>query len=443
MSPEQEQTITQYIQECIRKGIHVGRYRLMKRFGLAEHRARAMLNKVKHEMRSRRTQQQTSVTESSQADVSIQQPTMSMDNNICRLASCVEQIKTPEELCAFFKLDMRIWSVQRQTIKAYQMGFTDTNSNPGKINLYSIALTLEKNKAVDETLKIIETEKEDLKKTFKPLFNISKDYSNNDGDKVLVLSLPDVHLGNYSFMEATSFENGTEIMVELYKQTLSKLIGSLTDKEKASLSKIWYIVGNDIFHTDYNQPYTTSRNHLLSEELPWYKTFKIGRELIVSSIVSLENDLCPVHVSVVPGNHDKQRSFYLGDSLECWFQDHKNVTVDNSPHPRKYISFGNVLLGATHGKDEKIQDLPLIMATETLEFSQKKYREFYLGHIHRKKEIAVTTVDEMNSIRIRYLSSLCSPDDWHTSKGYRSLRSAEAFLWDYSEGLEKILVQNV
>jgi hypothetical protein len=67
---------------------------------------------------------------------------------------------------------------------------------------------------------------------------------------------------------------------------------------------------------------------------------------------------------MVPGNHDYERNFYLGDSLEGWFYNNPNVTVDNSANPRKYYKYGQVLIGYTHGNEEKVTDLPLIMAHE-------------------------------------------------------------------------------
>ena len=53
----------------------------------------------------------------------------------------------------------------------------------------------------------------------------------------------------------------------------------------------------------------------------------------------------PVDVVVIPGNHDFERSYYMGAYLEAWFNEDPQVYVNNGASPRKYYKFGKVLLG--------------------------------------------------------------------------------------------------
>jgi hypothetical protein len=74
--------------------------------------------------------------------------------------------------------------------------------------------------------------------------------------------------------------------------------------------------------------------------------------------------VAPVDVLIVPGNHDRERMFYAGAALECWYHGSPNVLVDNGAQLRKYYSLGKNLIGFTHGSEEKFTMLPGIMAHE-------------------------------------------------------------------------------
>ena len=119
-----------------------------------------------------------------------------------------------------------------------------------------------------------------------------------------------------------------------------------------------------------------------------------GRKLLIEAIDYLSN-FAPVDVIVISGNHDFERMFYVGDTIDMYFSKSKYVTVDNSMKFRKYYKFGNVLLGYTHGGEEKEADLPLLMAQEVpILWSETKYREMHLGHLHHKKEIKYRSTKE-------------------------------------------------
>ena len=145
--------------------------------------------------------------------------------------------------------------------------------------------------------------------------------------------------------------------------------------------------------------------------------------------------IAPVRVVMVPGNHEQQRLYYLGDVLAAWHRNTEGVEVDNSPRPRKYVLFHQNLIGFAHGHNEKHQDLPLLMATEAPDgWAQSRHREFHLGHFHsRKHKMFVPSYDRCG-VLVRLLPSLCPPDAWHSAMGYCSKLAAEAYFWDPEEG---------
>jgi hypothetical protein len=146
--------------------------------------------------------------------------------------------------------------------------------------------------------------------------------------------------------------------------------------------------------------------------------------------------IAPVDVLVVYGNHDEERTFYLGDALECWYHNCKDVTVDNLATKRKYFKYGKNMIGFTHGYHERLEKLPFIMATESPQlWAETTNREWHLGDKHHKKDLVYQT-DEGEGMTIRILRSIASSDAWTTEMGYiGSKRAGEGLLWDKDKGV--------
>jgi hypothetical protein len=82
--------------------------------------------------------------------------------------------------------------------------------------------------------------------------------------------------------------------------------------------------------------------------------FRVGHLLAMWMIEECAK-IAPVHVPVIPGNHDETAAFTMGVVLEAEFRRDKRVTFDNGPAPRKYYRYGKTLLGYAHGNNEKTQ----------------------------------------------------------------------------------------
>ena len=148
----------------------------------------------------------------------------------------------------------------------------------------------------------------------------------------------------------------------------------------------------------------------------------------------------PQRVSVVPGNHDELGTFMVGEVLSAMFANDALVTIDNRPMLRKYHSYGNVLLGFTHGGEEKHAELPSIMADEARDlWAKADHREWHIGHFHKKKELRFVGLDAFRTTVVRVLPSLCGTDAWHYKKGYKHTPQAQAFVWHPEDGLADTL----
>ena len=146
-----------------------------------------------------------------------------------------------------------------------------------------------------------------------------------------------------------------------------------------------------------------------------------------------------MYVLIVPGNHDFERSYYLGCALEQRYSSNLNVTVDNEATPRKYVRWGKSLICFTHGNEETKNALPLLISREAPEaWGESKFIEVHKGHVHREQTKLILTNEE-TGIKERILPSLVARDDWHTKKGYLSTRESMAFIWDKENGCEAIL----
>ena len=146
--------------------------------------------------------------------------------------------------------------------------------------------------------------------------------------------------------------------------------------------------------------------------------------------------IAPVDVLVIPGNHDEERSFYMGEVLSAWYRSCPNVTVDNRAMKRKYYPYGVNLIGLTHGYYERLVNLSNIMPHEVPDlWAASKYREWHVRDKHHKKDMHIIT-DEKIGMVIRILRSLSAPSTWAFDKGFiGSLRAGEGFMWHPSKGL--------
>ena len=208
------------------------------------------------------------------------------------------------------------------------------------------------------------------------------------------------------------------------------------------INKILLPLGNDYFNVN-NKANTTANGTLQQEDTRWQKTFRAGRKIAID-MIDMCTSIAPTDVLLIPGNHDEEKIFYLGDALECWYHNNKNVHIDNLARSRKYYSYGKVLLGFTHGYNENIKKLPNLMQFEVPQlWGNSLYREWHTGDKHHKVDYLLEVEDQIGMV-IRILRSLVPADAWTFSHGFVGVpRSAEAFLWHPENGLVAQFTSNV
>jgi hypothetical protein len=247
------------------------------------------------------------------------------------------------------------------------------------------------------------------------------------------IEMPDIHIGKLTWGEESGEDGDLRTQVDVARKVAQDL---LSHTKHYPVEKILFPIGHDFYNVDNNLN-TTTHGTPQQEDTRWRKSFKAGWQL-ASELINMCAQVAPVDVLVVGGNHDEQRSFYLGEVLSAIYSNSKRVNVDNSAKLRKYYTYGNVLLGLTHGYHEKIKELKDIMLYEAKPLlANAKYIEWHTGDKHHKEDYVHKTHEANNGIVVRILRSLTTTDAWHYNKGYvGALRASEAFLWDREAGLK-------
>lgn len=356
------------------------------------------------------------------------------------------RITNEKELIDFFKIDTDIWELERYKVKTSEGYRKDRTSewhvvdgvtieghvsDSGKMlitPLFHIEARFIKKVRAAKAKDAVETLIEDAKK-FSPKYP-KINYKKFDDGCLYEIAMPDIHFGRLAWGE----ETGDDFDINIAQNAVNSVIEQLLSfTAKYNISKILLPLGNDFYNSDNNAD-TTTRGTPQQEDTRWQKTFRRGRELAQQMIDSCAA-IAPVDILIIPGNHDQQRSFYLGEVLEAWYANNENVEIDNRAASRKYYQYGKSLIGFAHGYSEKVQSLPLIMALEAPDmWAQSKYREWHTGDKHHKKDM-VFRADEENGVLVRILRSLAPDDAWTFGKGFKSLKAAEAFLWHQEQGL--------
>lgn len=342
-----------------------------------------------------------------------------------------KHIKSLEALLEEAKVDLDIWSVDRHVVNKW-----DVTTKKGEVfQNWQIKAWLKKDEAVEKA-KGIDEFFGDLLKQYKPVKYKPVKYSKQREQNLLEINIFDLHLGKLCWAEETNNNYDIKIASKRFRYALHNL---LKRAEGYQFERILFPVGNDFFNSD-TETNTTTKGTYQHEDGRWQKTFRTGCQLLIEAIDILSQH-APVDVPVIPGNHDWTRSFFLGETLAAWYRNNPNVNIDNRANPRKYYEYGNVLLGLTHGNNEKQEALRSLMAHEAREaWARTVYKEFHLGHQHRKISVnhvikSNMTHEELGMV-IRYMSSLAGTDTWHNTMGYLGpTRAAQGFIWNNKNGL--------
>jgi len=347
-----------------------------------------------------------------------------------------QTIKTVEQAIEAAEVDMEVWELERGTVGAWQ--------TPMKINDEVVQVT---NYQVKVKLKI--KVKNSIKETFKEFFKklpgnnvvYPKLPTKKKPQYMLECGLVDQHFGMLAWSKETLSDYDLKIAEQLYVGSTERAINRIKNPEQ--ISKILLPIGHDFFHINDSTNTTPRAGHHLDVDGRLAKVYSTGKMAAIKAIDYLST-IAPVEIVYVSGNHDPQMSYFLCETIASWYRNNPNISFDLvdgivNPTARKYRAWGKGLLGMSHGLDEKMADLPGIMANEAKHlWANAVYKEIHVGHLHKVRATASfkNYVDTVNQTIVRTLPSLCGSDDYSYSHGWLSegVQAAEFHLWDKEYG---------
>lgn len=253
------------------------------------------------------------------------------------------------------------------------------------------------------------------------------------GRMLFELPIMDVHLNKDAWKDVAGEDYDLEIAERQYRETVLDLVSRL-DYFNLPVERAAFPVGQDFFHVD-NGDSTTTKGTRVDSDTVWQKMYKVGVELLIWTVELLRQRM-PVDVVYVPGNHDRVLSYCATYTLAAQYRNCDAVNVDLSPSPRKYIRYGKNLIGYSHGKEGKRIQF-LMQQERPKDWGETVFREWHLGDLHHEEAA------EYPGLKVRRISSVTASDAWHAEGGFRSLRMAQAFVWDKEKGRQFVFDSNV
>lgn len=272
------------------------------------------------------------------------------------------------------------------------------------------------------------------------------------GEHLLVVDSADVHFGKLCEVEETNHDYTTEVarhrMIEGTKGLLEKA-------KSFGISRIMYIAGNDILHTENGK--TTTSGTPQDHDGSWFKAYKAAQHASIDAIseCAAVADVDLIHCM---SNHDWRTGWALSQTIAATFGNHNGVRATDynlSQRHRKFYGFENNGFLITHGdgtKEEKLYGHFVQEAKEIVANCNNLYA--LLHHFHHKiakrRGVDVFQSEKDHNgmtaiisgaprpegvhVGIEYVRSPSAPDGWHDRNGYLNRQGVEAFLYHPHDG---------
>lgn len=297
----------------------------------------------------------------------------------------------------------------------------------GTVTLYASFVTVKPIKKRDVSLKRIETFFNKLDRTYS-LPKIEDNWSYQNGDKMLLIDIADLHMNLQASMFTTGNEYNCDIAEKLFFGVIEDV---LTRTRHYELNEIVFVIGGDMLNGDNLQGATTRGTQQISD-VHYYDAYERLCTMTIQAIDVLK-ECCKVSVIYTKGNHDELAGFKLAKYIDAWFRSETRVEVDYQPYPRKYKMYGKTLLCFAH--DGNTAKLPMIIADEARTYwSDAETVEVFLQHLHTEQ-----ILKEENNIRIQRLPTISAKSKWSVDQGYGSKRQCKSFVFDKEYGMMDVL----
>ena len=308
------------------------------------------------------------------------------------------------------------YNIPLDQVKTYKLV-----THTGKGAYYNIASNPMKSEGFDHFYKALLEQIESIPN--RPITRLRHSHTNLEGH-LLIVDPADIHIGKL----CDSFEVGEDYNNQIAVQRVIEGVEGIINKASGfNIDKILFVAGNDVLHIDNPKRTTTSGTPQDTDGM-WYSNFLIAKDLYITVLNRLL-EIADVHFVYNPSNHDYMSGFFLADVISTYYKDVQNITFDTSIAHRKYFRYFDNLIGTTHGDGAKQSDLPLLMATESKDWSDCKSRYIYGHHVHHK------VAKDHIGVTFEALRSPSGTDSWHSRNGYTGVPKAiEGFVHHKTQG---------
>lgn len=329
---------------------------------------------------------------------------------------------------ASFKRMIRRWRNDERILQARNVGedlghFLDINANPySSYNAKKITLQINSDGELTQAWTKLEQRKEELDNYEEFIKNVEKITPKKfkftkieNGRDYLEIGLFDMHFGVND--------------LDYYLNVLNKLNDVINQHNR---KKIYFLIGQDLFHTDNFKGQTAKGTQLDTylKEQDWEDALTFYTKLIDSAVKKAE----VVEVIYTKGNHDESVSYGFVRELKAYYRYFKNILFDTEIEEYKARKVGNTMLVFTHSDKLKMNSetvLKMIYRFKGI-YVDCDYIEIHAGHLHH-----LITKEYAGSI-LRNQSSGASTDKWHQENGF--IGTQKMFqIYEYSKnGLDAI-----
>ncbi len=235
--------------------------------------------------------------------------------------------------------------------------------------------------------------------------------------------LGDPHIGMLSWGEETGEDWDLEIAERVYATVWDRLVRSAPRCAECTIVDL-----GDFWHADNLEGRTSRSGHKVDQDGRYAKMIKVGYRILMMMInVALQHHQ-QVNVKILPGNHDDVGALFLRESLSHIYANEPRVNVDQSVSVFQYTHWGACLVGYHHGHTCRMNDLPMVMATDHPEWSNCKHRYWYTGHIHHD------SMKEYQGCKVESFRVIPPNEAYAHEAGYRSGRDSKVIILHRERG---------
>ena len=325
-----------------------------------------------------------------------------------------DSVRTLDELLEKANVSLLDWEVEKFVVNKWDVTMKGPDNTPVVASNWQVKANLIPNtKLTTLTVEAIAELLAPLVKRTGAAFRPKRPEARED--YLLELGIFDLHLGKL----ADPLESGQIYNLDIAAALYEMAVNVLLERAKGyPIGTVLIPLGNDYYNSD-SMIGATTKGTPQHEAGRWQSTFVRGVSLQVATINRIRNRGYKVKIVMVPGNHDFQSNFYLGQVLQSTFAHCPDVEIDASFKARKYVRFHDCGIMYTHSNEEKEGNLAMLFAQEEPQlWAATRFREAHLAHVHHKKEFKYRTTQENVGLTVRYLRSLAAADAWHFLKGY-------------------------